>query len=511
MNWFNYYGLAIMAIIMIPNIIFALTHKDGLPNSFHNKILKILEQVGRYGCFVFMIFNIPYTWIGFYFSFGELLYLIVNGVMLVAYVLSWVILWKRDGIVKAWLLSVLPSLIFLFSGIMIVSIPLIVFAIIFAITHIWTSVKNAKATEVSGKFKSKSILTVTAIFTALVVTFFSVFGGMTIYQQNQLSSLETMSAQDMIEYCCSGDTKISVAMIDHGNVTYHIYGANGEETKIYDYEIGSVSKTYVALLCAKAIDEGKLNLSDSIAKYLDLDEGKYYPTIERLLTHTSGYEAYYFESSMIGNALAHISNDFYGIDRDSILKRVKSVVLEDKDYPFNYSNFGISVVGLVLEKIYGDDFTDILNDYIKNELKLPSTFAATQSGNLTGYWKWKSDDGYIPAGSIISNINDMASYLNLYLTEGLPYASATYESLKELNATPSSNEKWNVRIDSIGMTWILDDVNDIVWHNGATTNFNSYIGFTKDRSKGVVILSNLNANDKITMTVIGAKLLIEGI
>jgi hypothetical protein len=35
------------------------------------------------------------------------------------------------------------------------------------------------------------------------------------------------------------------------------------------------------------------------------------------------------------------------------------------------------------------------------------------------------------------------------------------------------------------------------------------MGFTKDKSKGVVILSNLNSNDKISMTVIGAKLLIE--
>jgi hypothetical protein len=103
----------------------------------------------------------------------------------------------------------------------------------------------------------------------------------------------------------------------------------------------------------------------------------------------------------------------------------------------------------------------------------------------------------------------MASYLNVYLSDSVPYANNTYSKLKQLNATAGLNEKFNVRIDGIGMTWILDDVNDIVWHNGATTNFNSYMGFTKDKSKGVVILSNLNSNDKISMTVIGAKLLIE--
>jgi CubicO group peptidase (beta-lactamase class C family) len=509
MGWFNYYGLVIMALIMLPNIIFAVTHKGVFKNSFNNKCLEIIEQIARYGCIVFMIFNIPYTWIGFYFTYAKLIYLAVNGVLLAFYLLSWLVLWNREGIVKALLLSCLPSLIFLFSGIIIASVPLTIFAIAFAVTHILISVKNAKAVDSSNKIKSKTIITVVSIFTAFVLTFIGTYGGTIIYQQNSLKKMYNMSAQDMINYCCTDDTKISVAIIENGVVTTHTYGSDGEESTLYDYEIGSISKTYVALLCAKAVDEGKLYLSDSISKYLDLDESKYYPTIERLLTHTSGYEGYYYENSMAGNKFAHIENDFYGINKSKILKRVKSVTLEDRDYSFNYSNFGISVVGLVLEQIYGDSFTNILNDYIKNDLKLSYTSAVKQSGNLKGYWKWKSDDGYIPAGSIISNIDDMASYLNVYLSDSVPYADNTYSKLKQLNATAGLNEKFNVRIDGIGMTWILDDVNDIVWHNGATTNFNSYMGFTKDKSKGVVILSNLNSNDKISMTVIGAKLLIE--
>jgi hypothetical protein len=103
----------------------------------------------------------------------------------------------------------------------------------------------------------------------------------------------------------------------------------------------------------------------------------------------------------------------------------------------------------------------------------------------------------------------MSKYLNMYLTDSIPYASSTYIKLKELNATPSTNAKVNVRVDSIGMTWILDEQNGFVWHNGATTNFNSYMGFTKDKKRGVVLLSNLNSNDKISMTVIGANLLLE--
>lgn len=126
---------------------------------------------------------------------------------------------------------------------------------------------------------------------------------------------------------------------------------------------------------------------------------------------------------------------------------------------------------------------------------------------MYNYWKWKDNDGYIPAGSIISNIEDMASYLNVFLSNEIEYSSNTYTKIKDVNANNAIYEKMNIRLDGVGMTWMFDDKNDIIWHNGATTNFNSYIGFTKDKQKGVVILSNLNPNDKISMTVIGAKIL----
>lgn len=142
MSWFNYYGLIIMAVIMIPNIIFSVLHKDGFINGYKNKFVSVTEQIGRYGCFVLMIFNIPYTWYGFYFPFGEVVYIAVNSALLLIYVLSWVCLWKREGLLKALLLSVVPSVIFLFSGAVIASIPLLVFAVIFAAAHILISVKN---------------------------------------------------------------------------------------------------------------------------------------------------------------------------------------------------------------------------------------------------------------------------------------------------------------------------------------------------------------------------------
>ena len=88
MDWFNYYGLAIMAVIMIPNIIYAVKHKNQVV-VYDNGAAIIFEQIGRYGCLAFMIFNIPYTYIGFWFSFGKIFYITVNAVLLLGYCISW--------------------------------------------------------------------------------------------------------------------------------------------------------------------------------------------------------------------------------------------------------------------------------------------------------------------------------------------------------------------------------------------------------------------------------------
>lgn len=142
MSWFNYYGLIFVALIMIPNIIYAVKNKNSFANNYKNKLVEVLEQIGRYGCIALMIFNIPYTWFGFYFPFAQIAYIVMNAVLVIAYCVIWVILWNKNGIIKALLLSIIPSLVFLFSGIMIASIPLIVFAVLFAVTHILISVKN---------------------------------------------------------------------------------------------------------------------------------------------------------------------------------------------------------------------------------------------------------------------------------------------------------------------------------------------------------------------------------
>ena len=112
MGWFNYYGLAVMAIIMIPNIVYAVKHKDDAADYYANKAVVVLEQLGRYGCFALMIFNIPYTYFGFWFDNALIVYLSVNGGLCIAYIACWIAFRNRHGMTRALSLSIIPSFIF---------------------------------------------------------------------------------------------------------------------------------------------------------------------------------------------------------------------------------------------------------------------------------------------------------------------------------------------------------------------------------------------------------------
>ena len=145
MGWINIFGLVFMVIIMIPNVIFALKCKDGFGNRWENKAVEALEQIGRYGCFAFMVINIPKTWFGWTSDEAFALYLIVDAVLVTAYCMIWAVCFKKNSVFRALSLSIIPSVIFLFSGIMSRSVFLMISALIFAPCLILISYKNARS------------------------------------------------------------------------------------------------------------------------------------------------------------------------------------------------------------------------------------------------------------------------------------------------------------------------------------------------------------------------------
>ena len=335
-------------------------------------------------------------------------------------------------------------------------------------------------------------------------------GSFFAYSAYRLNQIPEMTFEDMLSYMTGNNDEavITVGMINNGEISYTVYGKDGiilPQTE-HIYEIGSMTKTFTASLLFKAVGEGKINLRDSIDKYLDLPEKEYYPTIQRLITHTSGYKSHYPETPMVSNFFAG-RNSFCGISEETLIKRIGKTNLKDRDYKFAYSNFGISVVGAVLSKVYEKDYTLLVNEFAQEELGLKQTMVKGGSGDLTGYWDWAENDAYLPAGALTSTIEDMLKYAQMQM-EGLPeYLSGTHGPLAEINATSAAYAKMNIRMDSIGAAWMIDSENNIVWHNGGTGDFNCYLGFDPDRQIAVVVLSNLAPNYRIPATVLGVKLL----
>lgn len=354
--------------------------------------------------------------------------------------------------------------------------------------------------------KKRALITICVVI-AVVVVGIAVFYAISIHQ---MSLIPKMTFNDMLTYTTKNNEKaiITVGIIQNGEMNYALYGKDGATltSDEYVYEIGSLTKTFTASLLYKAISEGKVNLEDSIDKYLNLPAKDYYPTIKRLITHTSGYKAYYFETQMISNFF-NGRNDFYGITKSQLIERIGKVDLKNQDYDFNYSNFGISVIGAILSEIYDDDYTTIINNYVAEELDLDNTIISDGLGDLGNYWDWSGNDAYMPAGALTSTIADMLKYAQLQMKEFPEYIADTHEALTEINATTESNAKMSIHMDSMGAAWIIDNENDIIWHNGGTGDYNCYLGFDLNKQIAVVVLSNLPPNYRIPATVMGVKLL----
>lgn len=344
----------------------------------------------------------------------------------------------------------------------------------------------------------------------IVIFVASVLFGLQIYGTYQIKKIPELSFQDALQYTTKDnkDAVITVGIIKDGQVSYTLYGENGKELplELHTYEIGSLTKTFTASMISKAIQDKKIDINDTLDKYLVLSEGNNYPTIEELLTHTSGYKSHYFERVMITNFFKG-RNDFYGIPKNRILDKISEINIK-KEYSFNYSNYGYAVLGLILEEIYQKDFKSLMNEYIQNELQLKNTKISEKDGDMGSYWDWREDDAYLSAGAITSDIADMLSYAQMQLDNEM-YMEQCHKSIKVINASTKSYKIMDINMDEIGMAWIIDKENDIVWHNGGTDNYNSYLGFNYKAGTAVVILSNLSPNYRIPATVLGVKLLKE--
>ena len=70
MHWFDWEGLIMDLLLLAPNLVFTCRNRDGFVNLYHNKAVECLEQIGRFGCFLFLFLTPPVICRGVWFPHG---------------------------------------------------------------------------------------------------------------------------------------------------------------------------------------------------------------------------------------------------------------------------------------------------------------------------------------------------------------------------------------------------------------------------------------------------------
>ena len=135
---FNLWMAGIVVLLLIPNIIYALRHRGGGISS-PNRTINLLEQVGRFGCMIFMVVPLGVRGgeFGFY-SWDELIIWAAGiALLLAAYYVCWAFYAWRPGRRLSLALAVIPCGIFLLSAVLLRHWVLAVFTGLFTGTHLY--------------------------------------------------------------------------------------------------------------------------------------------------------------------------------------------------------------------------------------------------------------------------------------------------------------------------------------------------------------------------------------
>jgi len=264
------------------------------------------------------------------------------------------------------------------------------------------------------------------------------------------------------------------------------------------FEIGSITKTFTALLLQDMIERGEMELDDPVARYLPklvrmpTRNGRKI-TLFHLVTHTSGLprNPENLDPKRADNPLAEYTTEkLYAYLSGCQLTRHPGA-------KFEYSNLGSGLLGHVIALKAGTDYESLVMDRICRPLKLDSTRisltpelkARLATGhNQFGYAVSNMDfQSQVGCGALRSTANDLLKYVAA--NTGL--ASSSLTTLMEKthlvrfhSVIPPVNVAlaWGVGLDLQGRK--------IVSHGGATYGYRAFAGFDKTRRRGVVVLSN---------------------
>ena len=301
---------------------------------------------------------------------------------------------------------------------------------------------------------------------------------------------------------------LSIGVYNNGISYFYNYGTTDKSklqtpTQNTIYEIGSVTKAFVSLILANAVNEKKVKLNDDIRKYLDgsypnLEYQKKPITLEQLANTTSGIPNWLPTTPKeITNAPADSSaflrDRIYGTYTDKDFYNALHKVELDTipGYKTRHSNAAAQLLAYILEKVYATSIDNLVKKYVLEPNKMNSTsFLASKSnkqslavgyddkGNKMPYFATTYMKG---VGGLNSTTSDLINFIKLQLDK------------KDNAIAISQKESFNAGYYSIGLSWLKykhDNGNHHIWTDGGTYGFVTYIVFYPEINSGVVVLSN---------------------
>ncbi|GAA2192024.1 serine hydrolase domain-containing protein [Micromonospora lupini] len=178
------------------------------------------------------------------------------------------------------------------------------------------------------------------------------------------------------------------------------------------FRIGSVTKTFTAVLTLQCRDDGLLDLDDPVGRHLDLPaHGEL--TVRRLLSHTGGLQREPFGDVWDTLDAPDVEQLVAGLDRaERVLPTGRR---------FHYSNLGLAVLGLLVGRLRGGSWAEVLAERVLTPLGLTDTTVTPRPSAATGYLidaysdeahpEPPTDFGAVgPAAQLWSTATDMARW-----------------------------------------------------------------------------------------------------
>ena len=295
---------------------------------------------------------------------------------------------------------------------------------------------------------------------------------------------------------------IVVGVIDSGGSRIVSYGSldrNDPRPVTGDtvFEVGSITKLFTALLLTDMGQRGEVALTDPVAKYLP--RGVQVPeragrsiTLEDLATHTSG-----LPRSPTNLAPKDPANPFADYSAQRLYDFLSSYQLtRDIGSEWEYSNLGSGLLGLALTLRAHDDYGDLVETRIARPLDMHSTrvaldheekarLAIGHNSRLAPVPNW---DFQALAGA--AALHSTASDLLKFLAAALGYTKSPLAPALSAMLTVRRPTTEPGLENALGWQVSRPDALQIVWKDGQTLGYCSFVGFNPLARIGVVVLSN---------------------